>query len=68
MRVLLPSLRGIVSLLLKTVLPVVLTASVGYIEAQANKAELFSLLENYREYILEVEGQECSCPKEVSNE
>lgn len=59
-----PYLKGPVEFLLKTLLPVVLTASVGYFEAQAKKAELFDLLENYREYILEVEGQIPPCPEE----
>ncbi len=54
----------ITDILLKTLLPVALTAFAGYVESQAKKADLFALLENYREYILEVEGRECACPEE----
>ena len=59
-----PRSLWIIDLFLKTLLPVALTAFAGYVEAQAKKAELFDLLSNYREYILEVEGQECPCPLE----
>ena len=60
-RMLQPYLKGTGSFLLpfilRTLLPVAITAFAGYVEAQAKKEDLFSLLENYREYILEVEGR-----------
>jgi hypothetical protein len=55
-------LKGIVDLLLKTVFPVVLTAMAGYAEHLAQKDQLFDLLSNYREYILEVEQEREGSP------
>ena len=49
-------------LFIKTILPVLLTAGVGYLQTQSKSAELFDLLSNYREYIIEVEMQgHCPC-------
>lgn len=49
----------------KYLIPPLLTAFVGWTEVKAREAEQFALLDNYREYILEVEGQPtCACPEE----
>jgi len=54
--------RPLLSFFLRTLLPVALTSCAGYVETQAKKDQLFRLLENYREYIIEVEGQSPPCP------
>jgi hypothetical protein len=56
----------IIDLFLKTLLPVALAAFAGYAETQAKKAEIFDLLDSYREYILLVEEEkaQCPCPQE----